>query len=70
VTIEQAKGVLAERRRISVDEAFEVLRSHARSHNLHLSDLAKDVAQRSSAAAELLRETDRTAAPATRPEAA
>jgi transcriptional regulator with GAF, ATPase, and Fis domain len=69
VTIEQAKGVLAERRGITVDEAFEVLRSHARSHNLRLSDLARDVARRSGAAADLLRETDRTAPPAARPEA-
>jgi ANTAR domain/GAF domain len=69
VTIEQAKGVLAERRQITVDQAFDVLRSHARSHNLRLSDLAKDVAQaqRSGAAAELLREANYTAA--ARPEA-
>jgi hypothetical protein len=54
VTIEQAKGVLAERRRITVDEAFILLRSHARNHNLHLSDLARQVADGSSTAAELL----------------
>jgi hypothetical protein len=64
VTIEQAKGVLAERRQITVDEAFDVLRNHARSHNLRLSDLAKDVAQaqRSGAAADLLRAMDHTSA--------
>jgi len=45
VTIEQAKGMLAERLQISVDEAFNLLRQHARSHNLRLSDLARDVAQ-------------------------
>lgn len=49
VTIEQAKGMLAERLHISVDEAFDLLRQHARSHNLRLSDLAKDVAQGSAA---------------------
>ena len=54
VTIEQAKGVLAERRGISLDEAFEILRAHARGNNLRLSDLARDVAQRSSAIGGLL----------------
>lgn len=54
VTIEQAKGVLAERRGITMDEAFEILRGHARTHNLRLSELARDVAQRSSAVAALL----------------
>lgn len=50
VTIEQAKGVLDERRNISVDEAFVLLRGHARSHNLRLSDFARDVAVGSAAA--------------------
>jgi hypothetical protein len=54
VTIEQAKGMLAERLRISVDEAFNLLRQHARSHNLRLSDLARDVAQGSATAIELV----------------
>ncbi|HEV2639500.1 MAG TPA: GAF and ANTAR domain-containing protein [Actinocrinis sp.] len=44
VSIEQAKGVLAERQQITVDEAFSQMRNHARNHNLHLSDLARDVA--------------------------
>ena len=47
VAIEQAKGVLAERRRTTVDEAFDVLRRHARNRDLLLSDLAADVARRS-----------------------
>ncbi|WP_194892421.1 GAF and ANTAR domain-containing protein [Catenulispora pinisilvae] len=54
VTIEQAKGVLAERRQISVDEAFTLLRRHARDHNLRLSDVARGVADGSATAAELL----------------
>jgi hypothetical protein len=69
VTIEQAKGVLAERRRITVDEAFDVLRQHARSHNLHLSELASEVAQRSSTVADLLRGPSDTATEAGRLEA-
>ena len=54
VTIEQAKGMLAERLQISVDEAFNLLRQHARSHNLRLSDLARDVAQGSPTAIKLV----------------
>ena len=40
VVIEQAKGVLAERAKINLDEAFDLLRTHARSHNLRLHDVA------------------------------
>jgi GAF domain-containing protein len=40
VSIEQAKGVLAERANVSMDEAFAALRSHARTHNLKLTDVA------------------------------
>jgi transcriptional regulator with GAF, ATPase, and Fis domain len=43
VIIEQAKGVLAERAQIGVDAAFARLRAHARAHNLHLSDVARDL---------------------------
>jgi GAF domain-containing protein len=42
VTIEQAKGKLAERLRVDTDEAFHLLRGYARSHNRRLSDLARD----------------------------
>ena len=44
ITIEQAKGALAERHMISVDEAFVLLRRHARGNNLRISDLARNVA--------------------------
>jgi hypothetical protein len=54
VVIEQAKGVLAERLSITMDAAFELLRAHARNHNLRLSQLARDVAEGTSAAAPLL----------------
>jgi GAF domain-containing protein len=43
VMIEQAKGILAERLRTTPDEAFIVLRRHARSHNHALTELAADV---------------------------
>ncbi len=40
VTIEQAKGVLADRGDFAVDEAFGHLRRYARGHNLRLGDVA------------------------------
>ncbi|MBB5955902.1 hypothetical protein FHS29_002483 [Saccharothrix tamanrassetensis] len=43
VLIEQAKGVLAERLRIPVDAAFAALRSHARTTNRKLLDVAQAV---------------------------
>ena len=43
IVIEQAKGILAERSRIGVDDAFSVLRAYARHHNRHLSDVAQEV---------------------------
>jgi len=49
VVIEQAKGVMAERLGIGVEAAFALLRAHARSHNLGLSDIARDIAIRAAA---------------------
>jgi len=43
VTIEQAKGLLAERLGTDTEEAFERLRRYARSHNLLLADVARDL---------------------------
>jgi transcriptional regulator with GAF, ATPase, and Fis domain len=40
IVIEQAKGVLAERSNVTMERAFEVLRRHARNHNLKLTDVA------------------------------
>ena len=46
VAIEQAKGVVAESLGIDMDEAFRILRSHARSSNASLQDVARQVASR------------------------
>jgi AmiR/NasT family two-component response regulator len=43
VAIEQAKGMLAEYMAISVDDAFTMLRTHARTHNIKLTDTARRV---------------------------
>ena len=59
IAIEQAKGVLAERRHITMDQAFAQLRDHARRNNLRLSDLARQVVDGASSGLECPREADR-----------
>jgi len=43
ITLEQAKGMLAERAGIDIDTAFTRLRQHARDHNMRLVDVAQAV---------------------------
>ena len=43
VVIEQAKGVLAGTSGLSVDQAFVLMRTHARSSGAHLRDVANDI---------------------------
>ena len=45
VIIEQAKGVLAERLQVAIDEAFLTLRRYARNNNMKLTDAARAVAE-------------------------
>ena len=43
VTIEQAKGAIAQHRGVGVEAAFELLRSYCRNNHLRLGDVAHDV---------------------------
>jgi len=43
IVIEQAKGVVAEREHLNMEQAFSALRNHARNHNLRLADVAESV---------------------------
>ena len=43
VLVEQAKGMVAERLKLKVEQSFDRLRAHARSRNLRLVDVARDV---------------------------
>ena len=43
VVIEQAKGMVAAERKVSVDDAFEMLRGHARRHHASLRSVAEAV---------------------------
>ena len=43
IVIEQAKGMLSERANLDMEQSFVRLRAHARSHNLRLADVARDV---------------------------
>jgi AmiR/NasT family two-component response regulator len=43
IVIEQSKGMIAQQLSLDMDEAFSMLRHHARSHNLRLADLASDI---------------------------
>lgn len=53
VTLEQAKGVVAEQARVDMDEAFDLLRGYARHHNRRLSDVVAAIVNREMSAADL-----------------
>jgi GAF domain-containing protein len=53
IIIEQAKGMLAERKNIDLEKAFATLRNHARNHNLRLADVARAVIDGDTSAAPL-----------------
>jgi AmiR/NasT family two-component response regulator len=41
VVIEQAKGFLRENLDVSVEEAFQILRTYSRTHGRHLTEVAR-----------------------------
>ena len=43
IVIEQAKGIIAERQHLNMEQAFSTLRSHARNHNRPLVEVAEAV---------------------------
>ncbi len=43
IVIEQAKGMVAERENLNMEDAFLRLRRHSRNHNLRLADVAREV---------------------------
>ena len=53
VTIEQAKGMIAERTGVDMEASFKRLRAHARNHNLRLVQLAQNVIDGTVAASSL-----------------
>jgi GAF domain-containing protein len=54
VVLEQAKGMLAEYLMMTVDEAFQLLRTYARDRNRKLSQVASDVVNRKIPSAALI----------------
>jgi ANTAR domain/GAF domain len=63
VTIEQAKGVIAENARLDMDAAFSALRLYARNKNERLVDVAHAVAARTLPAADIAAEVARPPRP-------
>jgi transcriptional regulator with GAF, ATPase, and Fis domain len=57
LTIEQAKGVLAERAHLSMESAYQRIRAYARNNNLKLSAVAHAIASSTLAADEVSRPT-------------
>ncbi len=53
VMLEQAKGMVAQRLNLDMEQSFATLRNHARNHNLRLSDLAQAVIDSSVLASQL-----------------
>lgn len=54
IIIEQGKGVLAQAGNLDMDQAFQALRDHARSHNSRLSDTAHRLVTGSLSPSEIL----------------
>jgi transcriptional regulator with GAF, ATPase, and Fis domain len=53
IVIEQAKGVVAEQQKVSMEDAFAMLRGYARKSRVPLSELAHSIVDRTISSAEL-----------------
>ena len=53
IVIEQAKGIVAERHHMNVDDAFTLIRKYTRAHNRRLSDTARQIVDGTLSTAEL-----------------
>jgi GAF domain-containing protein len=53
ILIEQAKGMVAERQGLDMEDAFSALRNHAGNHNVRLADVARKVIEGTLAASAL-----------------
>jgi GAF domain-containing protein len=53
IAIEQAKGIVAEREHVEMEQAFSMLRTYARSNHRQLADVARAVIERTLTTAEL-----------------
>ena len=53
IVIEQAKGIIAERQHLNMEQAFSTLRTHARNHNRPLVEVAEAVIEGSISATDL-----------------
>jgi AmiR/NasT family two-component response regulator len=58
LVIEQAKGILAERRHISLTQAFALMRAYARNHNQLFSHVARAIINQAHHIAELTNVAD------------
>ena len=65
VAIEQAKGIVAEHNRITVDQAFELIRQFTRDHNRLLSETARQIIDGTIASEQLSHTAARAARPPT-----
>lgn len=65
ITIEQAKGVIAEQAGVDMGEAFLAVRTYARNANLKLTDVATAIVERQ-LSADQIRSADRVRAPRSR----
>lgn len=63
IVVEQAKGYLREHFDVSIEDAFTMLRRHARSHSQHLTDVARTLINDRTARHDILSTMQRVSSP-------